>query len=307
MDEYSKYAFLGICHQGFATTGISVIRGLVDDIIPKSNASLDCVNNDLEKMFDHFTTGGRCVASQKCINPTRGEVLDSIRSIVDKINDFESSESSDCALTIYYSGHGNPDYGEFVLSGGILSAEQIYNCVAEYYHGARLDMDFVVDACHSGKFIAHALRTDLEDELGRIRLHDLWASCLPEELSYELCTIGHGAFTYCFLNKGNAYVDQVELAQAISSIQVDQQTNSVDAGSLRNIFKSLQGMTVPNPVTLMSMGKQHAFNICRRQHVSVDGGANFEVPDKITLNGLSNTLEQAKNAYGYGRIEYSDV
>jgi len=67
----------------------------------------------------------------------------------------------------------------------------------------------------------------------------------------------------------------------------------------------LQGVTVPNPVTLMSLGKQHSFNIYKSHDVTVNGGASFELPDKISLTGFLNTLIRATEVYS-GSIEYSD-
>jgi len=305
MDEYSKYVFIAICHEGKETSAYSCIKGIGDDIRSKDNASLDSVKNDADKILNHFANSDNCLSNQKLINPSVGQVIDSIEEAINKINKIENLEKEQYALAIYFSGHGQKKDGSMQLTGGHLSSEQIYNIIKNVYSGNCLQIDFIMDSCHSGSFIAHAIRTQQEDISGKIYLYDLWASCLPHEKAFELKLLKHGVFTYCFLNKGNAHVDQAELAKAINNITTDEQTSSIDKKSVRNIFMHLQGVTVPNPVTLMSLGKQHSFNVYKSGYVTVDGGANFELPEKISLAGFSNTLARAIETYS-GSIEYSN-
>ncbi|MFQ5686830.1 MAG: caspase family protein [Candidatus Scalindua sp.] len=304
MDEYAKYAFLGICHEGPNESCGNWIRGINDDVMTREHATLLRVKNDVEKIWSHFKDKENCIENRKLINPSVGDVNESLEEIIVKINQIEKT-SSQYALVIYFAGHGHIDYGAMYLSNGMLNAEEIYNQVKCYYQGDRLQMDFIIDSCHSGRFIAHALRTQQEDHDSKIYLYDLWASCFPDEKSFELKVAEHGAYTYCFLNKGNVHVKQAELAKVINNITVNEETNSIDKKCVREIFKHIQGAGIPNPVTLLTLGKQHSFNIYRSHHVAVDGGASFEVPDKITLIGFSNTLERAKSKYGE-TIEYLD-
>ena len=305
MDEYSKYAFVAICHEGAEKGSPKWFKGIGDDIRSKDNATLNGVKNDAEKFFEYFANNDNCISSQKLVNPSVGQTIDSIEEVIREINKLEQTVPEQYALTIFFSGHGHEQDGSMQLDGGQLPADQLYNIIKNSYLGSVLQVDFVMDSCHSGKFIANALRTQQEDKSQKLYLYDLWASCLPDEKAFELKILKHGVFTYCFHNKGNKHVDLTELAKAINNITIDKKTDSIDIKSVRNIFMHLQGVTVPNPVTLLALGKQHSFNIFRSHHVTVDGGASFELPNKITLAGFTNTLTRAIEKYN-GEIKYSD-
>ena len=89
-------------------------------------------------------------------------------------------------MLIWYTGHGEKKTGNWVLEGGCLKFEDIYNLYKKYFKGHYLYI--VTDCCYSGAWVVECARLLDRDGINcshavkRERIYiKVFAACLPNE------------------------------------------------------------------------------------------------------------------------------
>ncbi|NEP19473.1 MAG: hypothetical protein F6J97_21705 [Leptolyngbya sp. SIO4C1] len=218
----------------------------------------------------------------------------SIRETIERLAERKATPGRKNVFNLIYAGHGRPADGALEFSDGALSGEDFYHELVEHYtdHPNRLHVDIVLDSCYSARFLIDFVVGSQSSET--VHVFDCMVSSLPDEKSYEMDFIEHGAFSFSLTHPGNSYVDATELARAI------------DNQDLRTIVKSLQGIAAPNPVAFLTNGRQHSMELISGHYLSIPGAGSIELADHfgtLTHAGLADAIARAKLNYG-GDTEY---
>ena len=255
----------------------------------RAGAKLKYVTNDIEKFGEDTPTYGGYLQDAPIFNrliaPTTSQVLNSIRETVECLLQRKATPGRKNVFNLIYAGHGRPSDGAIELSDGALSGEDFYHALVENYSDCpnKLHVDIVLDSCYSARFLIDFIVSSQANET--VYGFDCNVSSLPDEKSYEMDFIEHGAFSFSLTHPGNSYVDATELARA------------VDKQDLRTIVKSLQGITVPNPVAFLTNGRQHSMELISGHHLSIHGAGSIELSDHfgaLTHAGLADAVARAK-------------
>jgi hypothetical protein len=264
----------------------------------RAGAKLKYVINDVEKFGEDTPTYGGYLQDtpifKQLIAPTISEVRNSIRETIERLVERKMTPGQKNVFNLIYAGHGRSSDGAMEFSDGALSGEDFYQELVEHYgdHPNKLHVNIVLDSCYSARFLIDFIFNSQSNET--IYGFDCKVSALPDEKSYEMDFIEHGAFSFSLTHPGNCYVDATELARA------------VDNRDLRTIVKSLQGITAPNPVAFLTNGRQHSIELISGHHLSIPGAGSIELVDylgTLTHAGLTDAIARAKFNYG-GDTEY---
>jgi hypothetical protein len=200
-------------------------------------------------------------------------------------------------ISLYYAGHGAECTGAMVFKDGDVSGTQLAEMVAggimsdRYSRGDLLGIELAMDSCFAGAFLAEFLAAaDSPEMKAKLLPRDMWAASLHDESAWELPELGHGVLTYTFKNVGNGYVDMQQLAQA------------VDRNDQQFLRMALQGH-VPNRVTFLTEGDQHAIELVNGHQMEVKGAGYFELPidEPCSADQLKDALERCRDA-GHGEM-----
>jgi len=98
--------------------------------------------------------------------------------------------------------------------------------------------------------------------------------------------------TFTLKNTGNAHVDHWKLGEAVHN------------NDEQYVRMALQGF-VPNPVTYLTEGEQHSFNLINGHHLEVHGAGYFELPpfESFDSTQLIDALERARDA-GHSEVQF---
>jgi len=185
-------------------------------------------------------------------------------------------------ISIWYSGHGEEQSGAWSLRDTALDAGRLLELLTPIGHqaGGSLGLELGMDSCHSGAFFAYLME---KKQQGPIVARDMYVSCLPDEVAWEMDTLGHGALAYTLFHPGNAHVDHNRLALAV---------RQGDEAYIRMATHSF----VPNPVTYLTEGDQHSFELVSGHEVDVKGAGRFDLTDAFSAKELISKLATAGNA-----------
>ena len=182
----------------------------------------------------------------------KGDTLsvNNLKPTIKALFDELSTKISEDDITIfYYSGHGALA-SSYVLPDDIRGNLAYNGCLAVGY---QVDKDnlltlyelhsglqklkgkkiVILDSCHSGYMVKDTINTTNFDELMKYGLNNLFtdnsidneniwylSAALPEQLSYEEKSLGHGIFSYYFL-KGLGYDPDSNIATSSSPLAKD--------------------------------------------------------------------------------------
>lgn len=253
----------------------------------RDGALLEQTGNDAERVYEMWKDSERDVSdalSILLVDPSLHQLSCTIRQISKKLDD---AHPDDIGLDFFFAGHGLPCTGDLVLRDGMLTPEMLLGLQARETEAGRGERTIGVwlDSCYSGAFLIRLAIRAFEDFVG-FRLDEGLASCLPNEVCFEMDSLQHGVFTYTRLHTGNRHVDSEHFNRAI----------------LRNdregIAKGLQGLvgTMGSPSAFLTEGEQ--FSMSLMKHVlGVDGGyATVELGEKSDYDEVVRKLTDFKDA-----------
>jgi hypothetical protein len=220
-------------------------------------------------------------------NPTKSNVEDSIKQINGVLSNYPQEKTG---IDLFFAGHGLPRTGSLVLKDDTLCAEELIEIMSrplDKSKGSR-GLSFFLDSCYSGGFLIEIIIELLKDN-HPVRLYDALVSSMYDEKSWELSFLEQGAFTFSFLNKGNAYVDRIEFARAV-------QNN--DSRVIAKYIQGMVGSAGADPVTFLTQGKQHSIDCLKGHYFTVSGYGSFSYTDleeKITREILEEKFSMARS------------
>lgn len=265
----------------------------------RSGAKLKYVTNDIEIFGRESPTyGGYCEGEliyEKLLNPTVALFKKTLVHLIRQLIQQESLGREKYVLNLIYAGHGRNSDGGLELSDGVISGQELHELIASHYgeRQNKLHVDLIIDSCYSGRFLIDFIVSSQTHDT--VYAYDCVVSSLPDEKSYELDYLEHGALSFALSHSGNAHVDSKELARA------------VDSRDHKAILKFLQGVTIPNPVAFLTNGRQHSLHLDSGHLLSVAGAGSIELSDHIgalTHEALSDAISRARTNYG-GETLYS--
>ncbi len=259
------------------------------EIRSRDGAKLKYVTNDARGVY-YWWSKDSSVPMQAHIyleNPTKSDV----KNAIDKINlELSSFDQGNTGIDIYFAGHGEYNSGSLVLKDESLGAIELIDMIIEPLDpkkGVR-GISLMLDSCYSGSFLIDVFLT--LDNSTSCRLFDAMASCLPNEKSWELSFLEHGAYTFSRLNPGNSHVEKNELTKAI------------EKNDYKIIAKCIQGLvsSMASPVSFLTLGKQHSIECFKGLEFSINGHGSFSLADyntgTVTREQLINLIYEAKDS-----------
>ena len=291
MIPYKTGAILAVAAPGKHQPEINI--GAFGEMRSREGTTLQFTENDIRKMLEGPPTYGAYIDGQTYIkelfNPSKELVLNTVASLSRELANSDYKYGRKHVFNLLFAGHGTFENGALEVSDGSISAPELFKCLTSEYKGcnSKLHVDVILDSCYSSKFLIDLIVESQNDDL--IYPYDCFVSSLPDEKSWELIFLEHGALSFHLLHQGNGYVDRIELAKAVDNQQWEL------------IAKALQGITVPNPVTFLTAGRQHAVSLTSGHYLEVQGAGSVELSDykgKLTRPGLYSCLYKAKSAYG---------
>jgi len=268
-------------------------NAIVGKMRSRSGAKLKYTVNDIRALHKHMPTYGGNVDGElthyELIDPSIYELFATIEKITSFLRCSPCKMERKKVFNIIYAGHGRPSDGGWELRDGDITGAELYRVISDTYgdNQIRLDVDLLLDSCYSSRFLIDFMVSAQNHET--VGLFDCMVSSLPDETSWEMDFLEQGAMSFHLTHFGNSYVDANELARAI------------DRSDLKILVKALQGMTVPNPITLLTSGRQHSVILTSGHHLEVQGAGSIELGDHfgyLTHAGIAIALVAAKTAYG---------
>lgn len=287
MHDRKFSAHLVIASEG---TGTSEVRTTsYGEIRSRDGANLKYTSNDAKGIFQKW--GKYCNLSQKAYiyleNPTKPEVVKAFDQINQVLSNYPQEQTG---IDLFFAGHGSFPSGSIVLRDGILSAKELIKLMSkplEKTKGNR-GLGLLLDSCYASSFLIDII-LELEKNESSIKLFDALVSSMHDEKSWELSFLEHGAFTFSFLNKGNAYVN------------INNFVRAVEKNDYKVIVKSLQGIVGSmgaNSVAFLTQGRQHSIDCTKGSDFSIDGHGSFsllDIKEPITKEGLIDKFTRAKD------------
>ncbi|HEY9672270.1 MAG TPA: hypothetical protein V6D11_12555 [Waterburya sp.] len=275
-----------------------VISTRFGEMRSRDGATLQFTENDAQMYVQHYSeefTWIENVSDYKVeyfSNPKKAHVIDCIHKLVQKLSHTPINNNGKKLLNLIFIGHGLPLNGALHLRDEVLEGSEFYDIVTSSYKdsSSTLHLDIVLDSCYSSRFLIDVL-VQAQNSL-KVYPFDCYIAALPDEKAWELSFLEQGAYSFSLGNRGNKYVNSGELAKAI------------DKQDWRILIKSLQGVTVPNPTSFLTAGKQHSLELVSGHFLEIEGAGRVDLLDKkLSHSGLANTLAIARTAYGED-VEY---
>jgi hypothetical protein len=136
-------------------------------------------------------------------NPSHAGVIDAIHRAGDWLGANSERDDWDGGhLSFSFAGHGRDTDGALVLTDGCLTAEEFTSAlvsIAQRWSSSNVRLRVVIqlDSCYSGAFLIRVLHAATNEHAGLLVPYYLAAAAMPDEVSWEESTLGHGVFTYC--------------------------------------------------------------------------------------------------------------
>jgi hypothetical protein len=161
----------------------------------------------------------------------RGETTTALRSRDPGIDEFWERLSEACdwlsrhsasvswiggGLSLTFAGHGRYPDGALVLRDGSVGAEDLATFLEELWErlparAGNLRVALKLDSCYSGAFLLHWLEHVYASDL--LVPYFSHVSSMPDEVSWEDSSLGHGLFTFCISHSGHPGELVVEAVQ----------------------------------------------------------------------------------------------
>ena len=253
----------------------------------RDGASLEFTTNDAEGIFDLWKKGEfvdsvpddfHCLL----VDPTLSQVEQTIRQLSIKLAEFPQGNTG---LDLFFAGHGEKSSGDLTLKDGTLSPTRLLDLQSEEVNadnGGPRGIGVFLDSCYSGSFLVR-LALELYPR-SDFRLFEGLVSCLPDEESFELSLLEHGAFTYTFLNRGNESVEKDQFNRAIL-----EQDDCI-------IAKGLQGLVgmIGNSTAYLTQGKQFSMDLLE-DRITVPWYAEDTLSSTSTFESVCKNLTMFKH------------
>jgi hypothetical protein len=156
-------------------------------------------------------------------------------------------------LNITFAGHGRYPDGALVVHDGAISAdelaEHLWDTWTRLPHEAgRLRVALKLDSCYSGAFLLRWLAETYKrhEALAPYFSH---VSSMPDEISLEESSLGHGVFTYC-ISQHSAH----PFAYATRAVQPDNSWGPSIRMAAGEVGCARMTMGVQNPVRFVELG-----------------------------------------------------
>jgi hypothetical protein len=172
---------------------------------PRMAADLRYTTADADFLRNHWRDPwdpGRHVESFRSKQPTCRQFWDDVVRACDWLAQHRSDDDwNGGGLNLTFAGHGRDGDGALVLEDGVVSPDELVERLREIWSRlpeevGRLRVSLRLDSCYSGGFLLRWLSGTYaySDELAP---YFSQASCMPDEISWEESSLGHGVFTYC--------------------------------------------------------------------------------------------------------------
>lgn len=257
----------------------------------RSGALLKYVKSDSEGIFTKWTKNEQRVppeANKYLENPTLSELKNAISSVSTALSGFPQDATG---IDFYFAGHGRLADGAWAVMDGYFTAydliDHMEDCLVDG-DGLR-GIGMISDSCYSGALMINLMIASQPSR--NLRFLDGIFSSLPDEKSWELSFLEHGAFSFTYLNPGNGYVDGGLLTRAIE--QNDQKI----------IAKFIQGSpSIVNPTAFLTQGRQHSIRINKGGVVEIPGyGTNYmfeeDLDEPIIFSDFAASLRASVSKY----------
>ena len=217
------------------------------------------------------------------IDPTLAQLTSTLRRVSRRLRD---AYPNDIGLDFFFAGHGASHTGNLVLRDGVLTPRLLLGLQAQDMDPEQPERTVGVwlDSCHSGAFLIRLANQAFKDFPG-VRLDEGLASCLPNEVCFEMNSLQHGVFTYTRLHPGNRHVDAQHFNAAILRNDNDE------------IAKGLQGLVgmTGSPTAFLTEGQQFSMSLTKH-FLTVDGDyATAELGETSDLAELASKLTAFKS------------
>lgn len=228
--------------------------------------------------------------------PTKWDVENALHEINQVLSNYPQEQTG---VDLFFAGHGQPSSGSLVLKDDVLCAQELITFIAkplEKTKGSR-GLSLILDSCYAGSLLIDII-LELHKEEIHVSLFDALVSSMHDEKSWELSFLEHGAFTFSFLNRGNAYVNNFEFARA-----VERNDNKVIAKCLQGMVGSIGASSV----AFLTQGRQHSIDCINGHHISIDGHGSFSLGDiqrPITKEVLIDRFLKAKDEIWENKLRY---
>ena len=261
LSDRSRSASISIASPG--TQQPDVFNTKFGEIRSRNGALLRHVAHDAECVYE-LSKGGQSDLPDNMqvllIDPTKDQVNETVRNVSHRIR---SNYDNEVRLDLFFSGHGDQVEGGLILKDGVLSATDFLRLQADDVgsnRGGERSIGVWLDSCYSGAFLIQLAIKSFGD-FRKFRFCEGLASCLPDEVCFEMDVLEHGVFTYTRLYSGNSHVDSANFNRAILH------NDEVE------IAKGLQGLVglMSNPSAFLTKGKQFSLSLTK-QFVEVHGG-----------------------------------
>ena len=268
------------------TEAVNVLQTRFGEIRSRNGAQLQYTKRDAEAVYnlckkeeDDLPDGLQVLL----IDPSIDEVQRAIREVSARILE---AYPDDIGLDFYFAGHGEHNTGDLILKDGVLSPADFLGLQADDVgsdNSGERTIGVWLDSCHSGAFLLRLAIMSFEDFEG-FSLDEGLASCLPDEVSWEMDILKHGVFTYTRLHPGNSHVDTRHFNQAI----IDNNT--------KEIAKGLQGLVgvTSNPSAFLTEGKQFSMGLVKHVIYVHGGFSTVELGEKSDFDKVSKQLTHFK-------------
>ena len=278
--ELRHSAIIAIAASGEETS--EIFKTPLGEMRSRDGACLRFTTNDAKSVFNFWKrkrwTGDYVPKNfhRLLVNPALSQVEQTIKELSIRL---AGLPEGDPGLFLYFAGHGKQGSGNLMLKDGTLSPTRFLDLQKKEVaakNGGHRGIGIFLDSCYSGAFLLR-LTLECDTHFNEFSLYEGSVSCLPDEKSFELSFLGHGAFTYTFLNQGNKSVDFDEFNKAIL-----EQDYRIIARGLQGAVTNMGG----NPTAFLTQGKQFSASLTKYR-ITVPGYTEIELESERTFEELS--------------------
>ena len=232
----------------------------------RSGAKLKYVRADGQLVYKKWTKDSSLPAAANVYleDPTSDDVKQAIAKVLKALSEFPQGA---IGIDFYFAGHGRRTDGAWILKDEAFTAETLCNSMeSNLKNGAGLcGLSMMVDSCFSGAFLIN-LMIQMQQSMN-LDFRDGLFSSLPDEKSWEMSFLEHGAFTYTHMHTGNKNFDADTLIRAI------------EKSDYNIIAKYTQGMigAMANPTAYLMQGRQHTIDISKGHFIRIPSYGSYSV------------------------------
>lgn len=232
----------------------------------RSGAKLKYVRADGQLVYKKWTKDSSIPAAANVYleDPTRDEVKQAIAKVLSALSGFPQDA---IGIDFYFAGHGRLIDGAWILKDDAFTAKMLCDTMENNLkNGAgECGLSMIIDSCYSGAFLINFM-IQMQQSVN-LDFRDGLFSSLPHEKSWELSFLGHGAFTYTHMNKGNKNFD------------ADSLTRAIEQNDYNIIAKYTQGMigAMANPTAYLTQGRQHTIDVSKGCYINIPSYGHYSI------------------------------